>query len=111
MAKKKEKKPDIVILGDRFLVKAAEKEPEKKTASGIILAESSESKNEPPHRGLVIVAGEGRMLDDGTLVPMRIKVGDTILFPTHYGYDEVTIDDVEYLIISESAVLGIVPTV
>lgn len=105
---KKEKKPNIILLGDRILVKPTDdKKEEKKTASGIIIPVGEEGKNEPPESGIAIVVGEGKR-EDGAIVPMRVKAGDTVMFP-RYGYDEVKVEGGDYFIVNESNVLAIIP--
>ncbi len=98
------KKLSFVPLADRIVVKPAEKAGEKKLASGIIIPETVDK--ERPAQGTVVAVGKGKY-DDGALVPMHVKVGDTILF-SKYGFDEVKIDGQEYYILPESSVLGIV---
>src|SRR3989344_8251197 len=100
MAKKMALKP----LGDRIVVKPAEKEGERKLASGIIIPASADK--EKPMIGEVIAVGPGKF-DDGKRVPMGVKVGDRVLY-AKYGYDEVKIDGEEYYILSESSILAIV---
>ena len=100
MAKKLSLKP----LGDRVVVLPSGKEGEKKLASGIIIPETVDK--EKPAQGTVVAVGPGKY-DDGELVPMQVKVGDTVLF-SKYGYDEVKIEEQEYYILSESNILGIV---
>lgn len=100
MAKKLSLKP----LGDRVVVKPAEKEGEKKLASGIIIPETVDK--ERPAKGEVLAVGPGKY-DNGKPVPMHVSVGDTVIF-SKYGYDEVKIDGQEYYILSESNILGIV---
>lgn len=90
-------------LADRVVVKPADKGEEKQLASGIIIPESVDK--ERPSKGVVVAVGEGKY-DDGDLIPMTVKVGDTVLF-SKYGYDEVKIDGVEYYILAESSVLAI----
>ena len=98
------KKLLFVPLGDRIVVLPSEKEGEKKLASGIIIPETVDK--EKPAKGEVIAVGVGKY-EDGKRVPMQVKVGDTVLF-SKYGYDEVKIDGVEYYILSESNILGVV---
>lgn len=93
----------ISPLADRVVVKPADKNEEKQLASGIIIPETVDK--ERPSKGTVIAVGPGKY-DDGQLVPMTVKVGDTVLF-SKYGYDEVTIDGTEYFILAESSVLAI----
>lgn len=104
MAKKELKKGSITPLADRVLVRP-ESEGEEKTASGIIIPDTA--KKEKPERGEVVAVGEGKRTDKGETIPMRVKVGDTVVF-SKYGYDEVTIDEQEYYIVSESNILAII---
>lgn len=94
----------IVPLGDKVLVKPMSGEEGKKTKSGIIIPETIDK--EKPEQGKVIAVGAGRVNDDGKTIPVKVKVGDTVLF-SKYGPDEVKIDGEEYFIISESAILAI----
>ncbi len=103
------KKLSLVPLGDRIVVLPSEKEGEKKLASGIIIPETVDK--EKPAKGSVVAIGPGKY-EDGKRVPLQVKVGDTVIFNRH-GYEhggvqEVKIDDVEYYILSESNILGIV---
>lgn len=88
-------------LGDRILVKAAEQKEVKK--GGIIIPDTAKEK---PQEGEVIAAGKGKMTDDGKVIPLDVKVGDKILFGKYSG-TEVKIDDVEYLIMHQDDILGI----
>ncbi|MBY0473163.1 co-chaperone GroES [Patescibacteria group bacterium] len=81
--------------GDRVLVKP--KAAEEMTSFGIIIPDSSKEK---PEQGVVVAVGEGKISNDGKILPMRVKVGDTIMF-NKYGYDEVKIDGTEYYLIRE----------
>ena len=92
----------IMPLGDRVVVKPFEKE-EKTSAAGIIIPESADK--EKPMKGTVIAVGPGRY-DDGDLLPMGVKEGQTVLF-SKYGYDEVKVDG-EYYILAESQILAII---
>lgn len=94
----------IAPLGDRVVVKPADMQEEKTLASGIIIPETVDK--ERPSKGTVVAVGPGKY-DDGVLVPMTVKVGDTVLF-SKYGYDEVKIDGTEYFILSESSILGVI---
>lgn len=92
----------IQPLGDRIIVKAAEPKEIKK--SGIIIPETAKEK---PQEGLVVAVGKGKTADDGKLIPMEIKNGDTVLYGKYSG-TEIKINDEEYLIMNEADVLGIV---
>jgi chaperonin GroES len=96
-----EKKLAIKPLGDRVLVSPMPKD--EVSLSGIIIPDSA--KQEAPSKGVVAAVGPGRF-DDGKVVPMTVKVGDTILF-SKYGYDEVKVDGQDYYILSESGVLAV----
>lgn len=89
-------------LGDRVVVKPLPSE--EKTKGGIVLPETAKEK---PQEGEVIAVGPGRLLDSGQRVPIDLKPGDRILFSKYAG-NEVKIDDVEYLIMRESDVLGVI---
>ncbi len=89
-------------LGDRAVVKPAEKE--EKTKSGIVIPDTAKEK---PQEGIVEAVGTGRILDNGTKMPMELKVGDKVLYARYSG-NEFKLDDIEYLIISEKDVLAIV---
>ncbi len=90
-------------LNDRVIVKAVAKE--EMTKSGIILPDTVDK--ERPEQGEVIAVGPGRLMDNGQRAVMSIKVGDKVVFKK-YSPDEVKVDDVEYLIISESDVMAVV---
>lgn len=97
-------KLSISPLADRVVVQPASKE--EVSASGIIIPDTA--KAEKPERGTVVAVGPGRWNEDGDeRVPMTVKVGDTVLF-SKYGYDEVKIGGVEYLILTESSVLAVI---
>jgi chaperonin GroES len=99
---KKETKLRFKPAGDRVLVKPQEAADEK-SPSGIIIPDSA--RKEKPETGLVMAVGEGKRNEKGDVLPMRYKVGDKVMF-SKYGYDEITIDDVEYYVISENNILG-----
>ncbi|QQR82792.1 co-chaperone GroES [Candidatus Campbellbacteria bacterium] len=99
------KKEGVTPLGDRVLLKPlSADEYATKRASGIIIPETVDK--ERPEQGKVIAVGPGRY-DDGVLVPMRVKVGDTVVF-SKYGYDEIKIDGVEYFILKEESILAVI---
>ena len=88
-------------LGDRILVQRIEAEEEVR--GSIVIPDTAKEK---PQEGIVVVVGDGRVLDSGDRVEMAVKAGDRVLFGK-YGGTETTIDDVDYLILSEDDVLGI----
>ncbi len=89
-------------LGDRVVVKPVERE--EKTKSGIYLPDTAKEK---PQEGIIEAVGTGRILDNGTKVPMELKVGDRVLYAKYAG-NEFKLEDIEYLIISEKDVLAVV---
>lgn len=99
------KKPFILTpLHDRVVVKPDTGKGEKKSPSGIIIPDTANK--ERPMKGVVVAVGPGKY-DEDTLVPMTVKVGNTVLF-SKYGYDEVKIEGEEYYILSEQGILGII---
>ncbi|HEX9157867.1 MAG TPA: co-chaperone GroES [Syntrophales bacterium] len=89
-------------LYDRIIVRRIAEE--EKTKGGIIIPDTAKDK---PTEGEVVAAGKGRLTEDGKVIPMDVKKGDRILF-SKYGGNEVKIDGVEYLIMREEDVLGII---
>ena len=89
-------------LSDRILVQRVEED--EKTKGGIIIPDTAKEK---PAEGKIVATGNGRMGEDGKLLPMDVKVGDTILF-SKYGGTDVKIDGVEYLILRQDDVLGVI---
>lgn len=87
-------------FGERIVVK--QKEEELTTASGIVLAKQAEKKFE----GVIVAAGQGAILDNGTVRAMTVKVGDTILFGEYSG-QKFTYEDKDYLLMNEKDVIGI----
>lgn len=88
-------------LGDRILVKTEEQKEKK--VGGIIIPDTAKEK---PQEGTVVAAGNGRIGKDGKVIPMEIKVGDKVLYGKYSG-TEVKIDNIDYLIMSQDDVLGI----
>jgi len=89
-------------LYDRILVKRTEQED--KTAGGIFIPETAKEK---PIQGKVVAIGKGKMQEDGSVRPLDVKQGDTILFGKYSGTD-IKIEGEEYLIMREDDVLGII---
>ncbi len=88
-------------LRDRLLVKRLEEEEQR--VGGIIIPDTAKEK---PQQGKVVAAGNGRLTDEGKVIPLDVKVGDTILFGKYSG-SEIKVDGEEYLIIREEEVLGV----
>jgi len=89
-------------LHDRVVVRR--KEEETTTAGGILLPGSAKEK---PSQGEVLAVGNGRILDNGEVRPVDLKVGDVVLFGQYSG-STVKVDGEELLIMSESDVFGVV---
>ncbi len=94
----------IQPLADRVLIKPFSGD-DKKSPSGIIIPETISK--EKPEQGEVVAVGEGRMDQNGKIVPMRVKVGDMVLF-SKYGFDDVKIDEEEFFILKEENILAII---
>ena len=91
-------------LADRIVVKPEEARDER-SPSGIIIPDTA--RKEKPERGTVVAVGEGKRNERGDVLPMRVKVGDVVMF-SKYGYQEVKVDDVEYYVIDEKDVLAVI---
>jgi chaperonin GroES len=89
-------------LGERVVVKPLPSE--EVTKGGIVLPDTAKEK---PQEGEVIAVGPGRLLDNGTRVPIDLKVGDRVLFSKYAG-NEVKLDDIEYMIMREADILGVI---
>jgi chaperonin GroES len=89
-------------LGERVVVKPLPSE--ERTKSGIVLPDTAKEK---PQEGEVIAVGSGKILETGQRVPIDLKPGDKILFSKYAG-NEVKIDEVEYLIMREADILGVI---
>lgn len=93
------------LLGARVLVE--EQRDAEVQESGIILPGQEKKKT---NRGRVIAVGEGSMLEDGTIVPMHVNVGDFVLYSSFSGspVKEKETDDDIYLILNERDILCVV---
>ena len=90
-------------LHDRVII--TREEVETKSAGGFVLTGSAAEKST---RGKVLAVGKGRVLNDGTIHPLDVKVGDTVIFSDGYGVKAEKIDGEEVLIVHESDILAIV---
>lgn len=88
-------------LGDRVIVKRLDNE--RQTASGIVIPESA---TEKPDQGTVVAIGPGKRSDDGTVLPLDLKVGDKVLFGKYAG-QSVKVDGDEVLVIREEEILAV----
>jgi chaperonin GroES len=88
-------------LHDRVVVKRIE--AEEKSAGGIIIPDTAKEK---PQQGEIVAVGPGGRDEAGKLIPIDVKAGDRVLFAKWSG-TEVKIDGVEYLIMKESDIMGV----
>lgn len=90
----------LTPLEDKIIVKQAEAETQ--TASGLYIPDNAKEK---PQQGEVLAVGPGRHADDGSLIPVGVKVGDKVLY-SKYGGTEVHYQGEDYLIVSAHDVLA-----
>jgi chaperonin GroES len=89
-------------LYDRVVVRR--KEEEEKTAGGIVLPGSAKEK---PNQGEVVAVGQGKLLENGELRPVGLKVGDQVIFGQYSG-NNIKIDGKELIILNETEIFGVV---
>ncbi len=89
-------------LQDRIIVKRLEEE--NKTSGGIYIPDTAKEK---PQKGEIIAVGKGKLTEDGKLLPVDVKVGDKVLFGKYAG-TEIKIDGIDYLIMREDDILGVI---
>ena len=89
-------------LHDRVLVKRMTED--EKTSGGIIIPDSAKEK---PQQGEIIATGNGRVTEDGKVLPLEVKAGDKILFSKYAG-TELKLDGNEFLMMREEDVLGVI---
>ena len=90
-------------LNDRVVIRRSEEE--SKTAGGIVLPGSAAEK---PNRGEVVAVGAGRILDNGEVRPLTVKVGDKVVFGPYSGSNAIKVDGEELLVMSENEILAII---
>jgi len=90
-------------LYDRVVVRR--KEEEETTAGGILLPGSAKEK---PNQGEIVAVGEGKVLDNGDVRPLTVKVGDKVVFGQYAGGNTIDVDGEELIIMGESEIYGIV---
>jgi chaperonin GroES len=91
-------------LHDRVLIKRVEEQ--ETVRGGIIIPDSAKEK---PQEGEVVGVGTGKRLENGQVIPLEVKEGDRILFGKYSG-TEIKVDDIDYLILREDEILGILST-
>ena len=91
-------------LHDRIIVQRLEEDEQQ--VGSIIIPDTAKEK---PQQGKVVAVGKGKVKEDGGILPMDVKNGDTILFGKYSG-QEIKLDGDDYLIMREDEVLGVVKT-
>lgn len=91
----------ILPIRDRIVVKRNDEM--KQTTSGLFIPDSS---TEKPDQGVVIAVGTGKILPNGTILPMEVEVGNTVVFAKNSGYP-VKIDNVEYVTLKEDDLIAV----
>jgi len=92
----------VTPLHDRLIVRRTEEE--EKTKGGIIIPDTAKEK---PIEGKVIAVGKGKVKDDGSKIPLEVKVGNRVLFGKYAG-TEIKINGEEHLMMKEDDVLAII---
>lgn len=93
---------NIRPLYDRVVIKRVE--AEEKTASGIVLPGSA---SEKPDMGIVTAVGTGKILENGTVRPLQVQVGDKVIFGKYAG-QTVKVNGDELLVMKEEDLMGVV---
>jgi len=94
---------DIKPLGDRIVVKPLE--AETKTKGGILIPDTAKEK---PQEGKVVAVGKGKVLENGSVQPPEVKVGDKVLYGKYSGNEITTKEGDELLIMREEDILAII---
>ncbi|MDD5266326.1 MAG: co-chaperone GroES [Methylococcales bacterium] len=92
---------NITPLYDRVVIKRCEED--KITPGGIVIPDSAAEK---PVKGEIIAIGKGKILDNGALCPLDVKVGDKVLYGKYAG-NEVKIGDEKVLVMRESDIMAV----
>ena len=90
-------------LYDRVVVRR--KEEEATTAGGIVLPGSAKEK---PNQGEIVAVGEGKVLDNGDVRALAVKVGDRVVFGQYAGSNTIEVDGEELIIMGESEIYAVV---
>jgi chaperonin GroES len=96
------KKLKIRPLYDRVIVRRLEEE--QRTAGGIVIPDTAKEK---PAQGMVVAVGAGKLLENGDIRALAVKVGDKVLFGKYSG-TEVKLDNEELLVMREEDLMGVV---
>ncbi len=89
-------------LGDRVVIRPVKRE--EVTRSGIVLPDTAQEK---PQRGVVVAKGNGRTLDNGSVVAIDLSEGDEVLYAKYAG-TEFKVEDEELLVVSEKDILAVI---
>jgi chaperonin GroES len=89
-------------LRDRVVLKRLDEQEQK--VGGIIIPDTAKEK---PQQGKVVAVGNGRVSDEGKVIPLDVRVGDTVMFGKYSG-TEIKLEGTEYLIVREEEILAIV---
>jgi chaperonin GroES len=95
-------KTQVLPTSDNLYIEKIE--DDQKTKSGLVLPDDVA---ERPTKGKVLALGEGKMNDDGVVLPMKVNIGDYVLFPKYAGHP-IKIDGEDRLLISQSEILAVV---
>jgi chaperonin GroES len=93
---------NLVPLHDRIIVKAAK--AEEVTKGGIIIPDTAKEK---PMQGEIIAVGNGKITEEGKVLPLQLKAGDKVLYGKYSG-TEVSVDNEDYLMMREADVFAII---
>jgi chaperonin GroES len=102
MDRKEKDNMNLRPLQDRIIVKRVEEET--KTAGGLFIPETAKEK---PQRGEIVAVGKGKKTEDGKVLPLDVKVGDTVLFGKYAG-TEIKVDGEDLLMMREDDILAVV---
>ena len=91
-------------LHDRLIVERIE--DTEQMVGGIVIPDTAKEK---PQQGKVLAVGKGKVKDDGSVTPLDVKAGDTVLFGKYAG-QEITLEGTEYFIMREDDILGVIET-
>jgi chaperonin GroES len=94
---------NIQPLGDRIVIKQLE--AEAKTKGGILLPDTAKEK---PQEAKVIAVGKGKTLENGSVKPLEVKVGDKVLYGKYSGTEVTTKEGEELIILKEEDILAII---
>lgn len=89
-------------LRDKVLIKVEEEE--EKTAGGIYLPDTAKEK---PQRGVVVAVGDGKVTDEGKVIPISVKVGDRVIFSKYAG-TEIKLDGEKHVILSADDIYAVI---